>query len=61
MGKTAGQLGAFERLRRTLDHQQAMSIIVYDDAHRASAFAGRHTLAALGRGERERLVRAFAR
>jgi signal peptidase I len=29
----------FERLLRTLDHQQAMQWIVYDDAHRATALA----------------------
>ena len=29
--------GAFERLRRPLDHQQAMQMMVYDDAHRAAA------------------------
>jgi len=27
----------FERLRRTLDHQQAMQFLVYDDAHRPAA------------------------
>jgi signal peptidase I len=26
----------FERLRRTLDHQQAIQLMVYDDGHRAS-------------------------
>jgi signal peptidase I len=30
----------FERLRRPLEHQQAMQMIVYDDAHRALALAG---------------------
>lgn len=29
--------GAFQRLRRTLDHQQAMQFLVYDDAHRPAA------------------------
>ena len=28
-----------QRLRRTLDHQQAMQMTVYDDAHRAAALA----------------------
>ena len=28
---------AFERLRRTLDHQQAMQLMVYDDTHRPTA------------------------
>jgi len=31
------QPGEFERLRRPLDHQQAMQMMVYDDAHRAAA------------------------
>ena len=30
---------AFERLRRPLDHQQAMQLMVCDDAHRAAALA----------------------
>jgi signal peptidase I len=29
--------GDFQRLRRTLDHQQAMQLMVYDDAHRPAA------------------------
>ena len=29
-----------QRLRRTLDHQQAMQMIVYDDEHRAAALQG---------------------
>ena len=29
-----------QRLRRTLDHQQAMQMIVYDDDHRAAALRG---------------------
>ena len=33
------RLGLFERLRRPLDHQQAMQMMVYDDAHRAAALA----------------------
>jgi signal peptidase I len=31
------QPGEFQRLRRPLDHQQAMQMMVYDDAHRAAA------------------------
>ena len=31
------QSAEFERLRRPLDHQQAMQLTVYDDAHRAAA------------------------
>jgi len=34
------QPGALERLRRPLDHQQAMQLMVYDDAHRAAALSG---------------------
>jgi signal peptidase I len=33
------QSAGFERLLRSLDHQQAMQLTVYDDAHRAAALA----------------------
>ena len=44
--------GRFERLLRPLDHQQAMQMMVYDDAHRAAALADDPALAALGRRTR---------
>jgi signal peptidase I len=36
-GKSLKGSAGFERLRRTLDHQQAMQLMVYDDSHRAAA------------------------
>jgi signal peptidase I len=36
-GKSLAKSDAFARLRRTLDHQQAMQLIVYNDSHRAAA------------------------
>jgi signal peptidase I len=39
-GRPIDSLDFPERLRRTLDHQQAMQTIVYDDEHRAAALLG---------------------
>jgi signal peptidase I len=38
--KREDEPGDFERLRRPLEHQQAMQMMVYDDAHRAAALRG---------------------
>ncbi len=38
-GRPVDSLDFPQRLRRTLDHQQAMQMTVYDDAHRARALA----------------------
>jgi signal peptidase I len=37
--QAADHFAGFERLLRSLDHQQAMQLTVYDDAHRAAALA----------------------
>jgi Signal peptidase, peptidase S26 len=39
-GKPLESSSEFERLRRSLDHQQAMQLMVYDDSHRAAALRG---------------------
>jgi signal peptidase I len=37
-----GRSEGFERLRRSLDHQQAMQIMVYDDTHRPAVLSNDH-------------------
>ena len=50
----------FERLLRPLDHQQAMQMTVYDDAHRAGGTRRRPPMAALGVHRRGALDRGRA-
>ncbi len=52
-GKSLDNPAGFQRLRRTLNHQQAMQLMVYDDSHRAALLQRRSALAAMvGRLER---------